>query len=173
MVSLVAACAAYLFWWEVPILCPNRYEISSYSWDTQVIGWGGGKSEQGFGAQRLLGVWQSRERRRAQWVCWNYCIRKLPLGEAESSLAQTALFVDSHCCQTSYLSKSHPVRDFWACSDSLAVQQLQQNVSVLHNPSVVVIRWLSADDKLLSEHKRKYIDPFLSSLCCVCYLSHS
>lgn len=90
----------------------------------------------GFGAQRLLGVWQSRERRRAQWVCWNYCIRKLPLGEAESSLAQTGLFVNSRCCQTSYLSESHPVRGFRACSDSLAAQQLQQNVSVLHDPKV-------------------------------------
>lgn len=63
-------------------------------------------------------------------------------------------------CQTSYPSKSHSVRDFWACSESLAVQQLQQNVSVFHNPTQVVLRWLSANDKLLSEHKRKYIDPF-------------
>lgn len=37
-----------------------------------------------------------------------------------------------------------------------------ERVSV-NNTSEVVLRWLpllNADDKLLSEHKRKYIDPF-------------
>lgn len=80
----------------------------------QVIGRGGGKRGQVFGAQWLLGVWQSRERRRAQWVCWKCCIRKLPLGEAESSLLRTALFVNSNCYQTS----CHPVRELGACSDT-------------------------------------------------------
>lgn len=128
----------------------------------QVIGWGGGKRGQVFGAQWLLGVWQSRERRRAQWVCWNCCIRKLPLGEAESSLTRTGPFVNPHCYQTSYLSKSHPVRDFWACSDTLKRSAATAPQAVL-TTSEVVLRWLpplSADDKLLSEHKRKYIDPF-------------
>lgn len=140
----------------------------------QVIVWGGGKRGQVFGAQWLLWVWQSRERRRAQLVCWKCCIRKLPLGESESSLTWTASFVNPHCYQTSYLSKSHPVRDFWACSDSGFGAAEAEWFSV--NESGVVWRWLMrlcVDDKLLLERKRKYVAAFYIPFCCVCYVSHS
>lgn len=129
----------------------------------QVIGWGGGKRGQVSRAQWFLGVWQSRERRRAQWLCWNCCIHKLPLGDAESSLTWTTPFVNSPTRHpTSCMSKSRARWRFLSMrrhSDPWATAEKHFSV----NASEVVLTWLpllNTDDKLLLEHKRKYIDSF-------------
>lgn len=137
----------------------------------QVIGRGGGKRGQVFGAQWLLWVWQSRERRRAQLVCWNCCIHKLPLGEAESSLTWTASFVKSHRYQTSYLSKSDLVRSFRGCSPWRSCSTLLQcwhKWSSVHTASAAPFRWY-----IIIREQEKIYWPVLSFLCGVCYLSHS
>ena len=134
----------------------------------QVTGWVGGEHGQVFGAQWLLSVWQSRERRRTQWVCWNSCIRKLPLGEAKTSQTPTALFVKSHCYQTTCLGVTQRFLSMPRCPgcETVTAQSL-----TINSVSKVVLRCLlllSTDDKLWYARKRKHIKlfhlPFVVSL---------
>lgn len=122
----------------------------------QVIGRVGGKHGQVFGAQWLLGVWQSRERRRgsmgllkllySQIATW----RSRKLSKQNCPVCKIPTIVSLPTCVSE-------------TSEHAQIPPAAAECSAVNNTSGVALRQrllLQADNKLLSEHQRKYIEPF-------------
>lgn len=138
----------------IPTLCPNQMEIPCY-WQTGPVykesRWlcEGVESVDKclehnayceFGSQESVGE-------------LNWFVENVVFVNCHFERKRVLSHRDSHRCQTSYLSRRHPGRDFWACSDSCCGSDEARCFGA-------VFRRLHAADKLLLERKREYIAPF-------------